>query len=155
MITTFRLVKKKQASDGFSGEGSKRFGGRWNHKGRAVVYLSDTLSLAALELFIHLGREGLHIPFQYFKVEIPDHVSVSFVEAEALPDRWREEPLANSTKDLGTQWVDAENSPLLRVPSAVVPIENNYLLNIQRPQAKDITIHNPKPFAYDPRMWKK
>ena len=63
MISVFRLIKEKHASDAFVGEGSRRFGGRWNHKGVAVVYLSDTLSLAALEQFIHLGREGLHNKF--------------------------------------------------------------------------------------------
>lgn len=57
-----------------TGEGSRRFGGRRNYKGAAAVYLPDILSLAALEQFIHLGREGLHVPFVYFKPEIPSRL---------------------------------------------------------------------------------
>lgn len=154
MITAFRLVKKKHAPDAFTGEGSRRFGGRWNHKGVDVVYLSDTLSLAVLEQFIHLGREGLHISFVYFKTEIPDRVSVSVIEPGALPRDWREEPPSNSTKDLGTRWAISKSSAVLRIPSAVVPIGFNYLLNIRHPEISDIRIRDPEPFTFDPRMWK-
>lgn len=154
MITAFRLVKEKHASDAFWGEGSRRFGGRWNHKGVAVVYLSDSLALAALEQFIHLGREGLHIRFVYFIIEVPDHVSVSAIEHSALPEDWRKEPPPNSTKDLGTQWAESKPSALLRVPAVIVPIGCNYLLNIHHPETGDMKISDPEPFTFDPRMWK-
>ena len=154
MTTAFRVVKEKHASDAFTGEGSRRFGGRWNHKGAAVVYLSDTLSLAALEQFIHLGREGLHIPFVYFTVEIPDHVSVSATERDSLPSDWRKEPPPNSTKDLGSQWVKSRLSALLQVPAVILPIGFNYVANITHPEFQDITISDPKSFTFDPRMWK-
>ena len=154
MITAFRLVKEKHASDAFMGEGSRRFGGRWNHKGAAVVYLSDTLSLAALELFIHLGREGLHIPFVYFTIEIPDHVSVSVVERDSLPEDWRKEPPPNSTKDLGSRWVKSKISALLRVPVVILPIGFNYVANITHLEFRDLKISDPEPFTFDPRMWK-
>ena len=148
------MVKEKHAPDAFMGEGSRRFGGRWNHKGVDVAYLADSLSLAALELFIHLGREGLHIPFVYFKIEIPDHVSVSVIKPDALPIDWRKEPPPNSTKDLGTQWAKSKNSALLRVPAVVVPIDFNYLININHPEISSLKISDPETFTFDPRMWK-
>ncbi len=154
MITAFRVVKEKHASNAFTGEGSRRFGGRWNHKGVAVVYLSDTLSLAALEQFIHLGREGLHIPFVYFSIEIPDHVSVTDIEIDSLPKDWRREPPPKSTKDLGTQWVKSKSSALLRVPAVILPIGFNYIANINHMEIKDIKIGDPEPFTFDSRMWK-
>lgn len=154
MITAFRLVKEKHASNAFTGEGSRRFGGRWNHKGVAVAYLSDTLSLAALEQFIHLGREGLHIPFVYFTIEIPDHVSVSVIERDSLPKDWRKEPPPNSTKDIGTQWAKSKTSALLGVPAVIVPIGFNYIANITHPEFSDLKISDPEPFTFDPRMWK-
>ena len=154
MITVFRVVKKKHASDAFTGEGSRRFGGRWNHKGVAVVYFSDTLSLAALEQFIHLGREGLHIPFVYFTIEIPDHVSVNIVELDSLPKDWRREPPPNSTKNLATQWVKSKISALLRVPAVILPIGFNYIVNITHPEFRDIKIGDPESFTFDSRMWK-
>jgi RES domain-containing protein len=154
MITAFRVVKEKHAADGFTGEGSKRFGGRWNHKGVAVVYLSDTLSLAALELFIHLGREGVHIPFVYFSVEIPAQVSVNDIEIDSLPKDWRKEPPPKSTKDLGTRWVKSNISALLRVPAVILPIGFNYIANITLPEFRDVKIIDPEPFTFDSRMWK-
>jgi RES domain-containing protein len=122
MIAAFRLVRKNHESEAFGGEGSRRFGGRWNHKGTSVVYLSDTLSLAALEQFIHLGREGLHLSFVYFEVLIPERISVSKIEPHKLPRDWRSEPPPNSTKDIGTRWVQSGSSALLEVPSAIIPI---------------------------------
>lgn len=154
MTTAFRVVKEKHAADAFTGEGSRRFGGRWNHKGAAVVYLSDSLALAALEQFIHLGREGLHIPFVYFTIEIPDHVSVTVIEFDSLPKDWRKEPPPNSTKDLGTQWFKSKISALLRAPAVILPIGFNYIANITHPDYRDIKISDPESFTFDSRMWK-
>ncbi len=148
------MVKEKHASEAFMGEGTKRFGGRWNHKGTAVVYVSATLSLAALEQFIHLGRQGIHIPFVFFRLEIPDNVPVSFIEADSLPKDWRSEPPPNSTKDLGTEWAKSKLSAVLRVPSVIVPVGSNYLLNINHPEFAHIKIGDFERFSFDPRMRK-
>jgi len=154
MITAFRVVKEKHAPDAFNGEGSRRFGGRWNHKGAAVVYLSDTLCLAALEQFIHLGREGLHIPLVYFTIDIPEHVSVKHIERDTLSKDWRKEPPPNSTKNLGTQWVRSKISAMLRVPAVILPIGFNYIANLAHPEFRDIKISDPESFSFDSRMWK-
>jgi len=154
MITAFRVVKERHAADAFTGEGSRGFGGRWNHKGAGVVYLSDSLALAALEQFIHLGRGGLHIPFVYFTIEIPDHVSVTVIEPDALPKDWRREPPPNSTKNLGSQWVKSKISALLRVPAVILPLGFNYIANIAHPGFRDIKISDPESFTFDSRMWK-
>ena len=89
MITVFRVVKEKHASDAFTGEGSRRFGGRWNKEGTPVVYTSESLSLAALEQFVHLGSHGLMIPFVYFKVSIPSSVKIITLKNKDLPTDWR------------------------------------------------------------------
>lgn len=152
MITAWRVVKEKRASEAFLGEGPRRFSGRWNHKGTAVVYVSETLSLAVLEQFIHLGREGMHIPFVFFKVEIPDHVSVAVLKD--LPKDWRHEPPPDSTKGVGSKWAESKSSLALCVPSVIIPTESNYLINIHHPEFNQILIHDPEPFSFDPRMWK-
>ena len=154
MRTAYRLVKKRYASEAFDGEGARRFGGRWNHKGTRIVYLSGSLALAALEQFIHLGREGLSLSFVYFEVLIPDNVSLSKIGRKDLPEDWRSEPPACSTMDIGSGWIRSGDSSLLQVPSAVIPIEFNYLLNTAHPEINLIKIGRPMPFAFDPRMWK-
>lgn len=154
MRTAFRLVKKRYAREAFDGEGARLFGGRWNHKGTRVVYLSGSLALAALEQFIHLGREGLSLSFVYFEVPIPDGVSLAQIHPGDLPRDWRSEPASHGTMDIGSGWIRSGISALLEVPSAVIPIESNYLLNTAHPEMRRIKIGRPVPFAFDPRMWK-
>jgi RES domain-containing protein len=119
-----------------------------------VVYASDTLSLAALEQFIHLGREGLHISFVFFHIQIPDTVAISSIETETLPKDWRREPPPHSTKDIGTKWADSNQTAVLCVPSVMVPIGKNNLLNTHHPDFSKLLISAPKPFNFDPRMLK-
>lgn len=154
MRRAYRLVKERYASEAFDGEGARRFGGRWNHKGTSVVYLSGSLALAALEQFIHLGREGLPLSFVYFEIRIPDRVSLATMKPQDLPEDWRREPPANCTMDIGSRWIRSGKGVLLQVPSAVIPIENNFLLNAAHPDMKAIQILPPAPFTFDPRMWK-
>lgn len=54
MPVVWRIVREKYAATAFDGEGAYRYGGRWNSQGRRVVYTSATLSLAALEMLVHL-----------------------------------------------------------------------------------------------------
>ncbi len=154
MTAAFRLVKKRYAREAFDGEGARLFGGRWNHRGTGVVYLSGSLSLAALEQFIHLGREGLSLSFVYFEILIPDGVSLSKINPGDLPGDWRSEPPSHTTMDIGTGWIRSGGSVLLQVPSAVIPVECNYLLNTAHPDMKLVKIGRSVPFAFDPRMWK-
>jgi RES domain-containing protein len=154
MRTAFRLVKERHAREAFDGEGARRFGGRWNHKGARIVCLCGSLALAALEQFIHLGREGLSLSFVYFEVLIPDGVSLSTIDRKDLPGNWRSEPSSHTTMDIGTGWIRSGGSALLQVPSAVIPIEFNYLLNTVHREMKLIKIGRPVPFAFDPRLWK-
>ena len=154
MIVACRLSKKSRSGEAFTGEGARRFGGRWNHKGTPVIYVSESLSLAALEQFVHLGREGFKIPFVYFRVVIPKNVSIQDIKKEALPKDWRAEPSTHSTKDIGTSWIKNNTSAVLRVPSIIVPGENNFLLNINHKDFKKIKVGDPEPFRFDHRMEK-
>jgi RES domain-containing protein len=150
----WRVVKKKHASTAFDGEGARLFGGRWNHQGVSVVYVSDSLSLAVLEQFIHLGTAGLHLSYIYFEVIIPDDVAVSSIEQKDLPKNWRTEPPPNSTKQIGTEWSQSHESAVLRVPSVIVPHGSNLLLNPNHANFVKLKIGKPVDYSFDPRMWK-
>lgn len=154
MIRAWRIVKARHAGDAFLGEGARLAGGRWNNRGTAVVYASDSLALAALELFIHLGKARFALSFVSFRIEIPDDVRVESIPVEELPANWRDEPPPDATKDLGTRWPKAGTSVVLRVPSVLVPEEFNFLLNPSHPEFRDIRIGSPEPFTFDPRMQK-
>lgn len=153
-LTVWRLVKEKHARSAFDGEGARRFGGRWNVRGTPVVYLSSSLSLAALELFVHLTAEDARLRFAAIPVEIPNDLAINEFNVQDLPKDWRSEPPSDTCKALGNAWVERSETALLRVPSVIVPSELNYILNPRHPDFTKLRIQAPEPFGFDSRMWK-
>ena len=152
MIRCWRLVKEKHASTAFSGMGARLAGGRWNLAGDAAVYVSGTLSLAALELFVHLGpRSTAAFGLVGIPVEIPEQL---ISEPPNLPKNWRVQPPPSTTRTLGSEWLRSGESCVLKVPSAIVPVENNFVLNPAHPDFSAIEIGEAHTFSFDPRMWK-
>lgn len=148
MPQAWRLVKEHYASSAFSGEGAEKGGGRWNSRGLRAVYLSQSLSLAALETLVHLNPR-LSFRYVFFTAKFPD----SLVEAVAvLPPGWDVEPPGPPSQRLGDQWLREQRSAVLQVPSAIVPSELNYVLNPSHPDFGKIRISKPNPFAFDPRL---
>ena len=136
-IRAWRLVKAAHAASAFDGEGARRFGGRWNARGTPMVYLGGTLSLAALEVFIHLSAEDARLRFVAMALDIPDVVTIEDLEPEKLPRDWRNEPPPAACQALGTAWAKKEGAAVLRVPSVIVPVEWNVLLNPRHPDFRD------------------
>jgi RES domain-containing protein len=153
-LALWRLVKARYAADAFDGEGARRYGGRWNERGTRIVYLGGSLSLAALETFVHLTAADARIAFAAIEVKVPDEIEVSSLTLDALPENWRQEPPPDQTKALGTDWANRGASLLLRAPSVIVPNEWNYLLNPGDRAFRQLEIVPPVPFGFDERMWK-
>ena len=150
MRRAWRIVKKAHAATAFSGEGARRFGGRWNSPGTPVVYTSGTLALAALETLVHLNP-----PVRLEYVAIPldfDDAWVQKLKLSDLPADWMEEPPPPSTQLLGDRWVKQARSAILELPSAIVRIEPNYLLNPAHPDFRKVRIGKAMPFAFDSRL---
>jgi RES domain-containing protein len=156
LTLVWRLLKKKHAAEVLSGEGARLGGGRWNHVGIPVVYASETLSLAALELFVHFTRKDITISRSLLAIplEIPDSVATSEISIEALEAGWDSSPPPDFTRDLGTKWVREEASVVLRVPSAIIPTEHNFVINPRHPDFSRIAAGEPRPFSLDDRVWK-
>ncbi len=151
-MQVWRLGRKKNIA--FDGEGSRLAGGRWNRRGTAIVYTSATLSLAVLEYFVNLPAGAAPPDLVAVAAEAPKDLPVSSVEVESLPRGWRKYPAPEALAEIGTRWVQEGKTPILSVPSAVVPQERNYLLNPAHPRFREIRIGKPEPLSLDPRMWK-
>lgn len=151
IIHAWRLVREARADDTFSGEGARLYGGRWNPHGLLATYLSATRSLAALEVLVHQAE---HVPtgrFLFFEVLFPEHFVTTISPADLEAD-WRSYPPRNSTVTLGGNWLKARTTPVLRVPSIMIPEESNYLINPEHPRAEEVQIGNPRPFTFDSRF---
>lgn len=153
-MKVWRLTSERHARHAFDGEGSRRYGGRFNHPGDAVVYCSASLSLAALELLVHL--EPSHVPHDRVAIPatIPPNVPLRELTLDELPGNWREYPAPEELKDLGSAWIRAGETAVLVVPSAIVPMERNVLLNPNHPDMGRVEMGAPEPFAFDPRLWR-
>lgn len=132
-MTCWRLVKSRRADQVLSGDGARMFGGRWNHPGSRIVYASSTLSLAALEVFVHLHGHEAHMSFTAVQLIIPDD-AVEVLSRSHLPHGWRSSPAPDACKDLGSMWARSQRSLGLIVPSIVVQQEINILICVDHPQ---------------------
>lgn len=153
MVPAWRLVSKVRAGDAFSGEGARLYGGRWNPPDVRATYLSASRSLAALEVLVHNAERAPSSPFLFFEVRFPEDFVQTISEDELAAD-WRSYPPRNSTVEAGGRWLKERSSPVLRVPSILIPEESNYLLNPEHPRADEIELRDGRAFTFDPRFLK-
>jgi RES domain-containing protein len=154
VTVAWRLVKWSRRDEAFTGEGARRYPGRWNHRGQRVVYLAESVGLAVLEMWVHLEAAQVQIPFALIRVEIPESLRIRELTAGDLPRRWNRNPPAASTRDLGGNWLRQGRTPFLRVPSVLVPHATNLLFNPLHPLALRVKKHPPERFQLDLRMLK-
>jgi RES domain-containing protein len=153
IVEAWRLVKTRHLAHAFDGEGARLFGGRWNSPGLQVVYLAESLSLAALEVLVHLHDTT---PLPAYSA-IPVHFDARLMKTlrrSELPTDWRASPPPASLRAIGDAWVRAGKSAVLAVPSAVVESERIFLVNPAHPGFRRIRIGRPQPFAMDARLIK-
>jgi RES domain-containing protein len=150
--TGWRLVPALHAASAFDGEGARLYGGRWNSKGAPLVYASEHQSLAVLELRVHIDTTSMRRPYKLIGFTFDD-LLLGTLPFDKLPADWRREPPPPSLQRLGDQWVAYAASPILAVPSAIVPAESNLLLNPKHPDFSKLGISTPIDFSFDLRLF--
>jgi len=147
----WRLCAAKYGASAYSGEGAELYGGRWSPPGIRLAYGAESRALAVVEVLVNADE-----PDRLFSVKwvlVPAEIPAELIEKPSrFPDSWRQYPHPPATQAFGGAWARTARSPVLRVPSAVVPGEFNYLLNPGHPLFPRITIGRPEPFAFDPRL---
>lgn len=149
----FRLVKARFAERAFDGEGAKLAGGRWNSKGITVAYAADSIALAALELLVHLHSHEILNHYRLCSIGLAA-ADILTLDERDIPRDWRDDPPPSSTARLGNDWVKAQASLALMIPSVVIPKQHILLINPAHPDFKKVrkTIRN-EPFVFDPRLF--
>lgn len=158
MTKLWRLSLEKHAATASSGQGSFLYGGRWSPVGCPAVYLSESVSLTVLETLVHADTAVWATPAAprhvVFAVNVPDDIVIEAVSADDLSADWNVTPAPAALQDIGSSWFDRAASPLLRVPSAIVKQESNFLFNPLHPDASRIEIGEPESFGVDGQLWR-
>jgi RES domain-containing protein len=145
----WRLARRPYRA--LDGEGARLAGGRWNSAGTPLVYTSVHLSLAALELLVHVDPDELPEDLVALEIEVPDGMPAESVAMDELPSDWRE-PGHLHCVALGDEWARRGQSAILRVPSVVIPSEQNWLVNPRHPDAARLVVRRFEPFSFDERL---
>lgn len=151
-MRVYRLVKERFADTALDGSGAKVYRGRWNRKGHATLYTSDSIALAALELLVHLHRSDVLNRYRLITLELPAD-EILLLDDAGLPADWRKDPAPVSTAAIGTAWLTGGQSLALSVPSVLIPQQRNLLLNPGHgASGAAFATATLEPFDFDPRL---
>jgi RES domain-containing protein len=142
---------RKYAADDLSGAGASISPGRWNSETQAVLYTAPTISLAVLETAAHIDIGGLPLNRFLVRIEVPVDVWKlrEEIDMSALAPTWSAIPAGQASVKLGSDWLKSLRSPILLVPSVIVPEERAVLINPLHAQANHITARIERAFEYD------
>jgi RES domain-containing protein len=146
----YRIARCLHISD-LAGTGARLYGGRWNSVGNAMVYLAANRAMAVLEVLVHLSPTIFPQDFCIAEMEVPDN-SILTVDIRALPANWQDVSPPNELKQLGDYFIKQQQYLLMKVPSAILPQEFNYLVNPMHPEAAKMKILNQQSFSFDERL---
>ncbi len=119
-----------------------------------MVYASEHLSLAVLELLAHLNPERLPVNLMAYEIEIPDE-AVELLDPAHLHPGWIVDAFHRQTREIGDRWTREGRGLALIVPSAIVSAERNVLINPEHPDATSLRVVSQEPFAFDPRLLRR
>jgi len=127
-MVVYRIANVKHKDSTLSGIGAEKVGGRWNEVGTRAVYCSENVSLALLEYYVH-SENIAYLPKEILlaKIQFPDDFIIE--ELKELPEGWSQHPYSNKTAGIFTKLVKERNIFALRVPSAIIGLESNIILN--------------------------
>lgn len=152
MPDAWRIDKDTRALTSFNGAGAAKEGGRWNSPGVHVVYASRSLAMAAQEKYVYLPKPvpGA-LKFIKFAIDFGG-AAVERLDFTKLPPDWAASPPSSTTQALGDKWYNSLSTPILALPGAIIPDEENYLLNPAHPAFKSLVISRPTDFVFTDRI---
>jgi RES domain-containing protein len=155
-MRVYRIYRRRRRDAAFTGEGARIAGARWNLPGTPMVYTCSTISLCLLEFFVHFDPTAADINslnLEYRWADIPEALPCLEVRENDLPRNWKEVPWAHQTQELGTKWMTEGEHVIVSIPSVIVPMERNFLLNPAHPAFSKIRFGPPSAIELDPRLY--
>ncbi|MBC7866692.1 MAG: RES family NAD+ phosphorylase [Gloeobacteraceae cyanobacterium ES-bin-316] len=149
-MIVYRLAIEKYKDD-LTGTGAKIFGGRWNVVGLNVLYTTENISLSALEILVRAGKFLIPPDYMLLKIEVPDNLSFITISNNKLKKNWTED--IEYSQFIGSEFIKDNSAVALKVPSAIVDEENNYVINPNHPDFKKIKLKAVSRFKFDDRLF--
>ncbi|MBC5801262.1 MAG: RES domain-containing protein [Candidatus Eremiobacteraeota bacterium] len=152
-MIAWRIAKRRYSNreSVLSREGAEECGGRWNAPGLRLIYASESSSLALLETLVHTSSRRLPKSLVAVTIRVPQNAGVRTISLRDLPADWRE-PDNRIGEHRGSTWIRSNATLVLRVPSAVNPLESSILLNPGHPDIARCTVGVPIAINFDPRL---
>ncbi|NOX46879.1 MAG: RES family NAD+ phosphorylase [Chlorobi bacterium] len=145
----FRITSEKYSKSLTSSGASNR----WNKKGEDVIYLSPSRSLATLEMIVHRNFILPEIPYKVMVVLVPDSEGlIKTIKTSELPIEWRRLEAYSQLQDIGSDWFLQMESLVLKVPSAVIPLEDNYIINTKHKDYDQVKLIKVEDYFWDNRL---
>lgn len=147
----YRLVRTTFKDD-LTGQGAYLYGGRWNSNGKYAIYCTEHISLAILEIVVNTERNTAPILPSYHLLEFSiSENDIYEIDRTILKKKWRGD--LEYTRFIGDQFLQSKSKMVLKIPSAVVPEENNFLLNPSAENFHKLKIQKSTPYNLDKRLF--
>ena len=151
-MIVFRLTQERYKTD-LSGKGAQLAGGRWNSKGIPLLYTASSRALCVAEVAVHLPLGILPADYWLVELELPETALIEEISVPVLPPDWKNFPHNPETKAFGDTFFLNQKALVLKVPSAVVQGDFNFLINPAHPEFQLLKILSSELFEFDSRLF--
>jgi RES domain-containing protein len=147
-MIVYRISNELYKED-ISGNGAALNGSRWNSKNTRMLYTGEYISLAILESLVHLRNVDIPDRQYLMQIQLPD-IDFSEIKESKIKNNWQKN--LSYTQWMGDQFILASQSLLLKVPSAIVPQEHNFLVNPLHAEFKNVKVVKTELLELDKRL---
>ncbi|GAA0559581.1 RES family NAD+ phosphorylase [Chitinophaga japonensis] len=126
--------------------------GRWAAAGKAVIYTAGSIALAMLENLVRRQGLGFNDDYRIMVIEIPNSLEMLTIKTSSLEEGWNDVLDYSKCQPAGHRWYDEARYPVMKVPSAIVPLEYNYVLNVNHADFSKVKLIDVAGFIPDPRI---
>ena len=151
-MRVWRICRKPYVDTALDGIGGMYTSGRWHNKGHSIVYTATSAALAALEVLVHVDPLTAPSDLRLLAIEIPDDLNFEVFAPITLPVGWHSVPAPAALQTLGSSWLTSGRTAALMMPSAVINVELNVLLNPRHPEMQRVRILSDEAFSFDTRL---
>ncbi|MEX2485924.1 MAG: RES domain-containing protein [Brumimicrobium sp.] len=129
---------------------------RWNKSNQYVIYAGSSIALSTLEFIVHRANINIENSYQILSLSIAvNDGEEHLIEQKNLPKKWRSIHAYSQLQEIGSNWYKENKSLIMKVPSAVVPQEYNYLINTSNSAfTSRVKIIDREEFVWDSRLFK-